>query len=169
MNRLTPNFTLDELTFSDTAVRHGIDNRAPPEILPRLQLLAEGLERVRAILGNVPVNVNSGYRCEALEKIICANAYADWCYRRQHAPTDTLWAIYFEGKQHPKGEAADFTARRFGTPIEIVRKLDASGLPYDKCIQEGGWVHISFGPRMRRETLTAHFNAQGVATYTAGV
>ena len=53
------------------------------------------------------------------------------------------------------GYAADFVCPSFGAPIAIARKLDASGLAFDQCIAEGNWIHISFAPRMLRETLTA--------------
>jgi uncharacterized protein YcbK (DUF882 family) len=60
--KLTKHFTFEELTASELADRHGIDNTpASPLILTNLKILAEGLERVRALLGK-PVIVNSGYR-----------------------------------------------------------------------------------------------------------
>jgi hypothetical protein len=78
--KLTDHFTLEELTDSDTAVRLGIDNTPPPAIRPHLEVLAQGLEEVRRILGQ-PIIVRSGYRCEALEKVLCAKDYAAWCER----------------------------------------------------------------------------------------
>ena len=46
--QLTPHFTLAELTASTTATRLGIDNTPPAEIVPRLIMVAEMLERIRA-------------------------------------------------------------------------------------------------------------------------
>jgi zinc D-Ala-D-Ala carboxypeptidase len=59
--QLTNHFTLQELTRSSTAQRLGLDNTAPQEIVPRLILLAEMLERIRAAVRS-PVIVTSGYR-----------------------------------------------------------------------------------------------------------
>ncbi|MHB8947565.1 MAG: D-Ala-D-Ala carboxypeptidase family metallohydrolase [Rhodoferax sp.] len=56
---LSPHFTLAELTASAKAQQRGIDNTPPRELLPRMMLLAELLERVRTELA-VPVTVTSG-------------------------------------------------------------------------------------------------------------
>ena len=52
MQLLSPHLSLEELTFSSTAVAHGIDNTASPEIVEHLAALAASLEKVRAILGS---------------------------------------------------------------------------------------------------------------------
>lgn len=65
--QLTQHFTLAELTASSKARQLGLDNTPPPEILPRLALTAEMLERIRSTL-RVPVIVTSGYRSQAVHK-----------------------------------------------------------------------------------------------------
>ena len=45
--RLTKNFTLEELIFSETASRKGIDNSPSQEVLFNLERLAQGLQDVR--------------------------------------------------------------------------------------------------------------------------
>jgi len=62
---LTPHFSMAELTASCKAQQRGIDNTPPPELVPRLVLLAELLERVRSELA-APITVTSGYRCQKL-------------------------------------------------------------------------------------------------------
>ena len=58
---LSPHFTLAEMTASQTAARHGLDNTPPPEMVGHLVLLCEQiLEPARAALG--PLRVTSGYR-----------------------------------------------------------------------------------------------------------
>jgi putative chitinase len=47
-----------------------------------------------------------------------------------------------------------------------VRALKNAGIQFDQLIEEGSWVHASFDPRMRRELLTARFDASGTPTYT---
>ena len=80
---------------------------------------------------------------------------------------------------HCTGYAADFICPAFGTPLEIVRAIQAHNahcieqcqgadvISFDQLIEEGTWVHISFDPKMRGQALTAHF-ANGSATYTRG-
>lgn len=142
---LSPHFSLDELTRSSTAVRLGIDNTPSDEIVSHLDALAAGLEEVRQLLG-FPMLIDSGYRCAALNAAVRGSAHS----------------------AHMYGYAADFTCPGFGTPLEIVRAIQASDIEFDQCIQEGTWVHISFDPRMRREVLTAHFEG-GKVSYTEGV
>ena len=143
---LTDHFTLDELTRSSTATRLGIDNSVPQIMIPRLFVLASGLEQVRELLG-FPLHIDSGWRCQALNAAVGG--------ARDSA--------------HMQGYAADFVCPAFGDPLSIVKSIEASDITFDQCIQEGGaWVHISFNPMQRRELLTAHFGAQGV-TYRVGV
>ena len=69
--RLSPNFTLEELTESSTARRFPRifkqQQHPPDEIATNLQRLAnDTLEPLRALLGGWPIHVNSGYRCRDL-------------------------------------------------------------------------------------------------------
>jgi len=142
---LTPHFTLEGLCASSTAVRLGIDNTPPDNLIANAYRLAEGLEEVQSVLG-FPIHHDSGFRCEALNTAV------------HGAPTS----------QYVKFEAEDFTCPQFGTPLEIVKLIQGSTIQFDQCIQEGTWVHISFTENPRREVLTAHFNG-GKVTYTAGL
>lgn len=139
--QLTDHFTLEELTFSQTATRKGIDNEPSEEVKRNLKTLAEGLERVRAIL-LYPLHVSSGYRSFHLNKAIGGSITS----------------------AHMDGYAADFTSPAFGNPEAIVRTLYRHGIKCDQCIMEGTWVHISFAPAMRNQFLTATFK-NGVASY----
>ena len=118
---MTPHFSLEELTFSDTAVRLGINNNVTdPTILSNLHELAVGLEQIRDLL-NAPLHINSGYRCLLLNGAVKGSI----------------------NSAHIQGWAADFTCRLFGTPLEIVKEVVKAGIKFDQCIQEGAWVHIS--------------------------
>ena len=143
---MTVHFSLEELTFSDTAVRLGIDNNVTDSnVLNNLHDLAVGLEQIRSLL-NAPLHINSGYRCLRLNGAVKGSI----------------------NSAHMQGWAADFTCRRFGTPLEIVKEVVKAGIKFDQCIQEGTWVHVSFDPRMRNAVLTAHFDKYGNPTYTSG-
>lgn len=141
MTRLSPHFTLEELTFSQTAQRKAIDNTPSLEVVAHLTTLANGLEDVRELLGQ-PIHVTSGYRCPSLNAAIGGAKHS----------------------AHMAGYAADFVCSGF-TPVQIVKAIARSGISFDQCIQEGTWVHISFDPEMRKEVLTAHFH-NGEAYYT---
>jgi len=146
MTKLSEHFTLEELTFSATAQRKQIDNKPPAEVLDNMKRLAAGLEEVRAVLGNKPMRINSGYRSPKLNRAVGGARLS----------------------AHMAGYAADFVCPDFGSPLKIVKALAATGIQFDKLIQEGTWVHISFAPEARRQLLTAHFGPNGTS-YTAGV
>ena len=124
--KLSPHFSLEELTASNKAAQLGIDNTPPPELLPRLILLAEMLERIRSTL-NVPVVVTSGYRCQRVNQAVGGATTSD----------------------HPQGHAADIVAPKFGSATEVARTLAplVSVLGIGQIILEGvkgkQWVHVS--------------------------
>jgi zinc D-Ala-D-Ala carboxypeptidase len=58
MPKLTEHFSLEEMTFSKTAVRHGLDNRPNTRIIQNLtELCEELLEPIRELAGG-PINVS---------------------------------------------------------------------------------------------------------------
>ena len=67
--RISKNFTLAELTKSNTATRLGISNTPDKEGIHKLRLLAtELLQPLRNAVG--ALRVTSGYRSESLNKAI---------------------------------------------------------------------------------------------------
>lgn len=133
MTQLSPHFSLEEMTFSQTAARRGIDNTPPEGVRQRLETTAARMEGVRRALGEKPIRVSSGYRSPALNDAI--------------GGSDT--------SAHTLGWAVDFTCPGFGTPLQVAKALAESGIPFDQLIHEhGSWVHISFDPRGRQQLLT---------------
>ena len=127
---LTENFTLEELTVSDSAVRLGLDNTPTAEVTENLQKLAEFLEQVRTLLGK-PIHVNSAYRSPEV------NAHVGG------KPTS----------QHCKGQAADIKVQGM-TPDEVTKAIIDSDLPYDQVIREfNTWTHVSFAETPRKMAL----------------
>ncbi|WP_208280577.1 D-Ala-D-Ala carboxypeptidase family metallohydrolase [Massilia oculi] len=142
---LTPHFTLQELTASQTAARRGIDNRPNIQETRNLTRLAETLEQVRALVGR-PVIVSSGYRSPALNKAIGGSTTS----------------------AHMRGLAADFACNGL-TPVELARRIAESDIVFDQLIYEGTWVHLGLSAAQpRREVLTAHFKG-GRTAYTKGL
>ena len=143
----SPNFSMDELTHSDTAARHGIDNTPNDNEKENLYKLAMEMEDVRELLNNKPIFVSSGYRSLALNELLGSK----------------------KTSAHIKGLAADFTCRQFGTPNEIVFALINSDIPYDQVILEfDRWVHISFcedEETPRKQAIS--INKDGVMLYSS--
>ena len=129
---LSENFTLEEATFSDTAVRLGIDNQPSPEQLENMKVTANGMESIRKLLGK-PIRVNSWLRLPALNQAIGGALKSS----------------------HMDGWAVDFTCPAFGDPYKVAKALKESDIQVDQCIHEyGRWVHVSFAPEMRNQFLT---------------
>ena len=138
-------FSLDALTFSDTASRLHIDNTPPSGVVTALQDTAGRLDQVCDLLAK-PVLLVSGYRSPELNTAMGGK------------PTSA----------HVSGRAVDFICRDFGTPQQICEKIVKAGIKFDQLIQEGEWVHISFDPQMRNQILTANY-ANGTTSYTHGL
>lgn len=143
--QLSPNFSLAELTASETAERHGLDNTPSPQIIENLKHLAASLQEVRALLGNKPIHINSGYRSIEVNAKLGSKPTSDHC----------------------KGLAADFICPSFGTPDEIVRAVMGSAIPYKQVIREfDRWVHFAVpapGEEPRRQALI--IDKQGTRAY----
>ena len=133
--RLSPNFTLEELTVSQTAARHGLDNTPPPEIIENLRLLAQSLQALRVLFGNNAIVVTSGYRSPKVNKRVGGSANSD----------------------HLKGLAADFIVPNFGPPDQVIRAILGSDIPFKQAIREfDRWTHFSIpapGEQPRRQAL----------------
>lgn len=120
--RLSPNFTLAELTVSEVAARHGIDNTPPQEVIENLKALAQSLQEVRAALGNKAIIVTSAYRSPEVNAKVGGSKNSD----------------------HLRGLAADFIVPSYGTPDDVVRAILASGIPFKQVIREfDRWTHFA--------------------------
>jgi len=118
---LTPHFSLDELTASESAERNGWDNTPTDAELENLKRLADMLEQVKVVLGGKPIMINSAFRSKKVNDAVGSK--------------DT--------SQHRLGCAADLRVPGM-TPDEVVRKIVASGISFDQVIREfDRWTHIS--------------------------
>ena len=136
--QLTPHFSLAELTVTNQK----IDNTPSKEIVEVLRTTAFYMEKVREILGNVAITINSGYRSPDVNRAVGGTS----------------------NSSHTHGYAVDFTA--YGhTPLTISNILSKSNLKFDQLIYEKTWVHISFDPRMRGNILTL----KGKGKYVKGI
>ena len=128
---LSKNFTLEEATFSQTAARLGLSNQPDARQLDNMKRAAAQLENIRALVG--PLKVSSWLRQPAVNAAIPGSS----------------------GKSsHMDGWAIDVKSAQY-SPIELCRIVVNSGVKFDQVIHEyGAWMHISFAPEMRQQTLT---------------
>jgi len=147
---LSENFTLQELIYSDTAIRRGIDNKPNDEQIENLKLVCENiLEPIREYF-KAPVVVSSGYRSVAVCEAVGSSSKS----------------------QHTKGQAADFEI--FGIPNKDVSDWIVKNLDYDQCILEfwnpnepnSGWVHCSYSNTGNRKEYLRANKENGKVVYS---
>ena len=147
---LSKNFSLEELTKSQTATRKGIDNTPSPEHQANLQSLCTAiLQPIRDHFSQV-VTVSSGYRSQELCLAIGSKTTS----------------------QHAKGEAADFEI--FGVSNKELADYIHEHLDYDQLILEywkesdpnSGWVHCSYSEgNNRNQYLKAYKDENNKTCY----
>ena len=140
MTQLTANFSLHELTKSETALRMGFDNAPDAEATENLRLLCEKvLQPVRDHYGK-GVKVNSGFRSPESNAAVGGSKTSDHCLGR---------AADIEIPGVPNAELAQW----------IMDNLDYTQLIlefYTPGIPDSGWVHVSYDPdNLKKQELTA--------------
>lgn len=151
--KLTNNFTLEELTKSETALRRNLDNTPTVEVVENLQALAVNvLQPVREHFAK-GVKVNSGYRSPDVNAAVGGSRVSDHC----------------------KGMAADIEIP--GLPNYDLAKWIEGNLKYTQLILEfytpgvpdSGWVHVSYDPeKLINQSLTA-VKQDGKTVYLPGL
>jgi zinc D-Ala-D-Ala carboxypeptidase len=142
---LTEHFSLQELCYSETASREGLSNKPDRFIVANLQRLAEVMEKVRALCGDNPVTVTSGYRSPEVNAAIGGSSTS----------------------AHMSGLACDFIIPGFGDPIDVCRAIEPhmSELQIDQCIHEyDDWIHLGLSedePRYECLTITNSGTTEG--------
>lgn len=136
MDKLTPHFSIKELTASITAERLGIDNTPPDDVMENILLVAEKLEIIRSAIG-FPINIMSGYRSLGLNRAVGGS----------------------DNSVHMVGLAADIISFDLGSAgLLAAYILDLSEeIEFDQLILENNtWVHLGFcvGESPRGEALT---------------
>lgn len=137
MPKLTEHFSLEEMTFSETAVRHGLDNRPDARSIRNLTARCkELLEPIRELAGG-PINLTYGYRSPSMNSVVGGSL----------------------NSQHMAGEAADINCPLLN-PRALFERIRNSDVNFDQLIKEfGSWVHVSFvsGRRNLHGALLAAF------------
>ena len=148
--KLTENFSLNELTKSQTAERKGIDNTPSAEHQDNLKSLCEMiLQPIRDHFGQV-VSVSSGYRSPELCVAIGSSTKS----------------------QHASGCASDFEI--FGISNKELADYIDQNLDYDQLILEywkgedepnSGWVHCSYTNGNNRKQYLRAYKENGSTKY----
>ena len=147
--KLSNNFSLNELTRSQTAERKGINNTPSAEHQENLKSLCTNvLQPIRDHFSRV-VTISSGYRSPELCVAIGSKTTS----------------------QHAKGEAADFEI--FGVSNKELADYINENLDYDQLILEywkesdpnSGWVHCSYSEGNNRKQYLRAYKDEGKTKY----
>ncbi|MDA0758438.1 MAG: D-Ala-D-Ala carboxypeptidase family metallohydrolase [Bacteroidetes bacterium] len=149
--KLSENFTLNELTKSQEAIRLGIDNKPSDVQITNLMLLCTHILQPIRNHFKLPVSISSGYRSVALCEAIGSSS----------------------GSQHAKGQAADFEI--FSLPNKEVSDWIVKNLDYDQCILEfwnpndpnSGWIHCSYNDAGNRKQYLKASKENGKIIYSS--
>lgn len=122
--KITPNFTYEELIYSETAEAEGIGNIPDAFQLSKLTTLCwQVLQPARNELGR-PIKITSGFRSFALNRAVGSE----------------------DSSQHPKGEAGDIKCYNNIKLFQIIYKLEFDQLIIEKPDENGypSWLHVSY-------------------------
>lgn len=122
--KLSPNFTLEELTRSTTAKKYRIDNTPTNKDVENLSKLCVFiLQPIRDRYGK-PLHISSGFRCKKLNQKVGG----------------------VTNSQHQYGEAADIdNGDKANAEIWdiIVHLIKSNVIDVGQLIKERSWIHIS--------------------------
>jgi len=146
---MSQTFSIRELTYSDTAIRLGIDNTPTDEILINLQNVVQFILEPISNNFNSQIVITSGYRSPALCQAIGSSATS----------------------QHAFGMAVDFEI--LGIPNKEVSDWIVNHLDFDQCILEfwkpeepnSGWVHCSYKSSGNRKQYLRAYKGNGRTIY----
>lgn len=132
--RLSKNFTLEEMIYSDTAKRYGLHNYPTSQAIRNLGYLTQNFLQPLRDKINKPILILSGYRSELVnQKVGGVNT-----------------------SQHKYGQAVDIQVVGM-SPLQLFLYIKESGLDYDQLILErtkkAEWVHVSFTEHNRHQAL----------------
>ena len=146
---MSQTFSIRELTYSDTAIRLGIDNTPTDEILINLQNVVQFILEPISNNFNSQIVITSGYRSPALCQAIGSSSTS----------------------QHAFGMAVDFEI--LGIPNKEVSDWIVNHLDFDQCILEfwkpeqpnSGWIHCSYKALGNRKQYLRAYKGNGRTIY----
>jgi hypothetical protein len=151
--KLTANFTLSEMTKSETALRYGMANEPSEKEIDNLRLLCEEvLQPIRNFYG-MAVKVNSGYRHPLVNAKVGGSATSDHCKG---------FAADIEIPGIANADLAEWIVANLQF-TQIILEFYTPGVP------DSGWVHVSYVPEnLKKQVLTAT-KQNGKTVYLPGL
>ena len=151
--KLSPNFSLNELTKSETALRKGLDNEPTQDVIAALQTLAVNvLQPVRDHYAK-GVKVNSGYRSPEVNASVGGSKTSDHC-KGQAADIEIVGVANADLARYIRDEL-QFT--------QLILEFYTPGVP------DSGWVHVSYDPaNLKKQVMTAT-KRDGKTVYLPGL
>jgi hypothetical protein len=150
---LTKNFTLAEMTKSETALRHGMDNTPGEQETAALKLLAEKvLQPVRDHFGR-GVKVNSGFRHPEVNAKVGGSKTSDHC-RGQAADIEIPGV--------PNAELAEWIKDNLEFR-QLILEFYTPGIP------DSGWVHVSYVAEDNKKQVLTATKQNGKTVYLTGL
>jgi hypothetical protein len=153
MTQLTKNFSLHELTKSETAVRNGMDNSPDQTAISNLQVLAvHVLQPVRDHFAK-GVHINSGFRHPDVNAKVGGSRTSDHCKGM---------AADLEIPGVPNAELAEWIKNNLEF-TQLILEFYTPGIP------DSGWVHVSYDPaNLKKQVMTAT-KQNGKTVYLPGL
>jgi hypothetical protein len=150
---LTQNFTLSEMTKSETALRYGMANDPTATEIENMRVLCEKvLQPVRDYYG-MGVKVNSGYRHPLVNAKVGGSTTSDHC--KGFAADIEIPGVANADLAEWIKENCDFR--------QLILEFYTPGVP------DSGWVHVSYDPGdLKKQVLTAT-KQNGKTVYLPGL
>jgi hypothetical protein len=153
MTQLTKNFSLAELTKSETALRHDMDNTpGPVEIANLTELAGKVLQPIRDHFAK-GVKVNSGFRHPDVNAKVGGSKTSDHC-KGQAADIEIPGVANAELAEWVK-DNLEFT--------QLILEFYTPGIP------DSGWVHVSYDPKNLKKQVMTATKQNGKTVYLPGL
>lgn len=150
---LTKNFTLEELTKSETALRFGMDNTPNDEELANMVALCECvLQPIRDHFGK-GVKVNSGFRDPEVNAKVGGSKTSDHCKGM---------AADIEIPGIANAELAEWIVDNLEFR-QVILEFYTPGIP------DSGWVHVSYNPGDNKKQVLTATKQNGKTAYLPGL
>jgi putative chitinase len=146
--KLTEHFSTEEFTRSSTAIRLGIPNDIPQDLMANARLMAAALETIRTKFGR-PIRVTSCYRAPEVNKAVGGSVTSS----------------------HRFALAVDFTVDDFSNK-RVCEILQTMLTNFDQIIYEfgeTGWVHLGLSKTAPRCEVLSAAKEGGKTIYKKGI
>ena len=151
--QLTKNFSLAEMTVSETARSRGLKNEPGTQEIENLRTLCQQvLQPLREAYGK-SIKVNSGFRAPDVNAAVGGSRTSDHCKGQ---------AADIEIPGVPNAELAKYIADYFDF-TQLILEFYTPGIP------DSGWVHVSYDPKNLKKQVMTAMKEKGKTVYKPGL